>query len=286
LKTKYLRLFNDIVIRGVHQLIIIIMAKTYKCKRCCFESNFKHVLHSHLLRKTQCTVLLANGGQDIPATDLLLEITTKKEIERKYKCEWCDKSYTQCSNRNRHKATCLKKPLVNASSPNQNSLKQIFCSGCKIRSKDVTFLQTPHSKEYLELRQENQRLRNELIKYKKHRTEEFYQVIVENWLGGTHSTNEAGVTDVTNGTTHAEIKGWKEWKYAMGQLLAYQAEDAKEHLYACMFGNYDNEYKKKAIKVLNERGISCYEFAERDGVVSVMDASNGGVVYSYDLKHC
>jgi hypothetical protein len=137
--------------------------------------------------------------------------------------------------------------------------------------------------ELTRFKNENQRLRNELLRYKTHRKEDFYQVIVENWLGGTHSKNAAGITDVTNETVHAEIKGWKEWKYAMGQLLAYQTEDPKEHLYVCLFGRYGNEHKKKATNVLNKRGISCYDFAETDRVVSIVNASNGEFVYSHNL---
>lgn len=91
-------------------------------------------------------------------------------------------------------------------------------------------------------------------------------------------------TDVTNETTHAEVKGWKEWKYAMGQLLAYQTEDPKDNLKVCLFGKYDNVCKVRAIKVLRERGISCYEFLDKDDYVSIKDAANGSVVYEYKLK--
>lgn len=247
--------------------------KKYCCIRCGYSSQVRQAFIKHTNRKVLCDPVYSDAGAD----QLLQAALDKIALTRPKQsfCPGCNKGFSHSSNMYTHKKIC---PVLN---PKPKVDIEGGSSKTHAPQKEPSIVITPS--ELLQLRQENQRLRNELLRYKTHRTEDFYQVIVENWLGGTHRTNAAGVTDVTNDTTHAEIKVWKEWKYAMGQLMAYQTEDPKEHLYACFFGKYDNECKKKAIKVLNERGISCYEFAEKDGIVSVINTNSGDCVYDYNL---
>jgi hypothetical protein len=133
------------------------------------------------------------------------------------------------------------------------------------------------------LQNENQRLRNELIRYKVKRNEYFYQVIVENWLNGTHFTNNVGITDVTNETTHAEIKEWNSWKSALGQLLAYQTDVPKEHLYVCLFGTYRQSNKEHALDVFNKHNIKCFEFEEEGDMVYVKNVISKNRVFEYNF---
>jgi hypothetical protein len=121
-----------------------------------------------------------------------------------------------------------------------------------------------------------------------HRNEEFYQVIVEDWLGGSHHTLPIAVTDVSTDKVHAEIKTWRKWKYALGQLTAYQDDCPKEELHMYMFGAYAVNCKQKALKTLNNKGIKCYEFKEdtRDGnkYVHIIDVATGLDVFQYSLQ--
>lgn len=251
------------------------MEKTYNCKRCNYASHLKTDLQRHLRRKNVCVPI--DSEHDISTDDLLSELETAKYNAMTYDCTYCSKKFNSSPNMYRHRKSCKKRP-TNLEAKVNDMEKEI-----QYLKEQLGQRNNVETSNMLALKRENQRLRNELIRYQTKRAEDFYQVIVENWLGGTYCTNAIGITDVTNDTIHAEVKGWKEWKYAMGQLMAYQTEDPKEHLYACMFGNYDNECKKKAIKVLNERGISCYEFAERDGIVFVVSIADGNPVFEYSL---
>jgi uncharacterized C2H2 Zn-finger protein len=56
--------------------------------------------------------------------------------------------------------------------------------------------------EIAALQRENQRLMKELIIQKMHRNEEFYQVIVEKWLGGSHHTLQIGAPAVDTISTY------------------------------------------------------------------------------------
>jgi hypothetical protein len=94
------------------------------------------------------------------------------------------------------------------------------------------------------------------------KNEEFYQRIVEAYLGGTHMKVECGVTDVTTNDIHAEIKDWKEWKYALGQLIVYNVCEPRDRLQMYLFGNYLTTYKIKAINVLKTINVEVFEFYE------------------------
>jgi hypothetical protein len=86
----------------------------FVCRRCLFETPHKHVLKAHLTkRKTPCTIV--NNGENIETKVLLTELsaqipinTRPKQTERPYvhACEFCQKTFTQSSNRYRHQSTC------------------------------------------------------------------------------------------------------------------------------------------------------------------------------------
>lgn len=246
----------------------------FQCKRCLYQTPHKHVLKSHLAkRKKACEVFEA--GEDIPIQELLHEIESvgrQSKLPYKYQCEWCGTKFTQSSNKSIHKKTCSARPVLEERAQTQPS------NNTHVDNITIT----------LALQRENQRLRNELLKYKTKRNEDFYQVIVENWLGGSHETLSVGVTDVTTDTVHAEIKSWKEWKYALGQLTAYQDDCPKEQLHVYLFGPYDEVWKQKAIKTFNNKGIQCFEFREEqreagDRVVSIMNAVTQQEIYTHAL---
>lgn len=249
----------------------------HTCKRCGFETKFKQVLYRHFQRKTQCDPILS----EIDVKTLLEQSKPETNEEAKFTCEFCDRKFNDKSNKRKHELTCKSKTL------DKEGIGMLL-DKIEEMSKEIKTLKSqgdvnPIQSELSKVHRENQRLRNEIIQYKKLRTEDFYQVIVENWLGGTHSTNAAGITDVTNETTHAEIKCWKKWKNAMGQLLAYQTEDHREYMYVCLFGKYEEKYKKKAIEILAARDISAFEFIEENEVVAVISAASGEIVYEYSL---
>jgi hypothetical protein len=94
----------------------------------------------------------------------------------------------------------------------------------------------------------------------KENKEKYYQEIIEELLCGKHKTLKSGITDVTNGDTHAEIKHWSKWKFLVGQLLSYNNCDYKLNLHAYMFGNYSEQNKMIALDVFHKYGITPFEF--------------------------
>lgn len=79
---------------------------------------------------------------------------------------------------------------------------------------------------------------------KKQYKEDFFQKIVEKYLGGTHKKLAVGETDVTNDDTHAEIKKFEDYKEAIGKLMCYNNCDPKDNLHAYLFGATSSTLKK------------------------------------------
>lgn len=81
----------------------------YVCKRCGYEFATKSHLKQHLSRQKLCEPVLSNATY----ADLLEEQFPKKE--RPFKCTYCDKTFTQASNRSRHQTlSCPKKKAQDA----------------------------------------------------------------------------------------------------------------------------------------------------------------------------
>jgi hypothetical protein len=81
---------------------------------------------------------------------------------------------------------------------------------------------------------------------------------------------------------HVEIKEWKCWKEAVGQLQCYNVVDPKTRLILCCFGKYGENYKRECEKVANSLGIDVYEFLEdRSGTIN-LTGINGMVILTYN----
>jgi hypothetical protein len=78
--------------------------------------------------------------------------------------------------------------------------------------------------------------------------ENVYQMVVERYLGGGHKRLNSGITDVLK-DVHAEIKEWSLFKYAVGQLVTYCAEDPKrKQIY--LFGNASKKCISAAVDTM------------------------------------
>jgi hypothetical protein len=246
--------------------------KEYTCPRCGYNTKQKACMRSHYLRKIVCKPIL----DDHDISLLLEQLDPIVDDAMILTCTTCTKQYKSRQGLYLHRKTC--KPSISTPQQTQDisSTLRTHASPAVVNNTTITHLS-----------KENQRLRNELLKYKTKRNEEFYQVVVENWLGGSHSILGIGVTDVTTDTVHAEIKNWKEWKNALGQLTAYQDDCPKEQLHVYLFGSYDEAWKRKAIKIFANKGIECYEFREeeRDGQahVCIVQAATREKVYAHLL---
>jgi hypothetical protein len=79
----------------------------FKCKRCGYETEYKHCMQSHFKRKIICEAKY----EDISFEILLIEINIKNEVDKTYDCEYCNKKFSKCSNKSRHKNICKFKPI-------------------------------------------------------------------------------------------------------------------------------------------------------------------------------
>ncbi len=95
------------------------------------------------------------------------------------------------------------------------------------------------------------------------KSEQYYQEILEQMTGYTHSENDFGVTDITTPTSHIEIKHWCNFKSALGQLLAYSLSDPKESLYVYFFGESPHN-RSDIVKLFIYHSIQVYHFNEDD----------------------
>jgi hypothetical protein len=78
-------------------------------------------------------------------------------------------------------------------------------------------------------------------------SERIYQKALQAHYKCGHKRLPSGISDITNVDRHIEIKKWCNWKFSIGQLLAYNYYDNKPILEAHLFGKYP-EYKKEIAK--------------------------------------
>jgi hypothetical protein len=128
---------------------------------------------------------------------------------------------------------------------------------------------------------------NTILNYEpvKTRKEIYYQNIVEEVLQGKHKVLKSGITDVTTKDTHAEIKQWRKWKDAVGQLLSYNVYDSKPNLQVYLFNSYKHEKKLVAMKVFDHYNITPFEFIDDlyCGKLLLVDIKNNKCIYKCDL---
>lgn len=105
-----------------------------------------------------------------------------------------------------------------------NEIKQYI-----LDNRVYTYKQGDTDKKIKKLEEEIQYLKNK-------KSEEFYQKLLGDHLKGTHLKMKGGTTDITTDSFHAEIKEWINWKYALGQIIAYNTEVPRDELRIYLFG--------------------------------------------------
>ena len=94
----------------------------FECQRCGIIMNRKNNFLRHLQRKFVCKPI----KQDIPVSILLDNFTkkTKSTSNKKFKCEFCNKSFTRKNNLKQHKKKYCK--MTNISNKNNNLIQYSF----------------------------------------------------------------------------------------------------------------------------------------------------------------
>ena len=129
-------------------------------------------------------------------------------------------------------------------------------------------------KEQLKQRDEEIALLKEQVQAKNDitRHEKYYQRKLEELLGGGHAKTKYGEIDILTETTIYEIKAWKSYKNALGQLLFYAKDYPGKQLAKIFFGRCDLSQKKKKelLEDLRTDNIDVYQVNdELDGSVSL-----------------
>lgn len=93
------------------------------------------------------------------------------------------------------------------------------------------------------------------------RKEQYYQRYLEKLFSAKHKKNKHGITDITTDTQIIEIKHWKAYKSALGQLISYKQSDSEKLLEVYFFGTY-NKNKDSIIELFKQNNISVYELAD------------------------
>ena len=232
----------------------------YKCPRCGYSTIYKTNIRAHYSRITPCDA----KSSVTPLSDLLEELTKSKTD---FVCDYCKRGFTTRSGLWRHMV---------GKHTNEYSVAK--------KNRDELKLRRNEAEELTKLRHENLILRtlaasnaithmsdekHGISKFKNldillktctnAQTEDVYQAILESYLGGTHKILSIGITDITTEHFHAELKEWKCWKEAIGQLLAYNTVDRKKELRMYLFGRKPKEDTvKKYIDVLTTLAITPY----------------------------
>lgn len=215
----------------------------FSCQRCGYSTEFKCNLVSHLKKKHPCVTTLSEISQ-AELLDVLID-----KSRRKFSCSICNRQFADRSYMYKHQRQCKQQPL-------RDEIAQI--------AKVVKELTDKNNKEEQSNKNEIERLKQEVMYYKHKKRENHYQTVLEGLLQGTHKILRCGVTDISTDNMHAEIKEWKSWKEAVGQLLCYNAEDPKPTLSLYFFGSYTQSLKEYACQIIKSYGINVYECIDSD----------------------
>lgn len=114
-----------------------------------------------------------------------------------------------------------------------------------------------------------------------------YQKLLELALQASHVRNRFGITDISTASSHVEVKVWKLYKHALGQLLFYDAGTEKSNRFVCFYGEPPLAVDLKAIvSVFAKYHIGVVSFLpdREDVVVRHSEEGEDEVVYINELS--
>lgn len=223
------------------------------CPRCGYETNKRSNLKNHIFRKNQCDPNI----DEISIDDLRKDFYVKTDTKR-YSCK-CGKQYSSLGGYLYHKNICEQNNIDTKKSDDHSSTIDTLNNKIQELELQVQFLQNT-------------------------KKERFYQKVVESYLNGTHVKVACGFTDVTNETTHAEIKVWDDWKASISQLLCYNDDMPKTHLHAYMFGKEPCQKRQDFIcEKLKKFNIDMYIFSTEESCVNIIKYDTKDIVYTFTM---
>ena len=269
------------------------------CKRCDYDASTKSHLIRHLTKQKTCTD--KREGVKDTIEEYIKELTTKIYNDKTYDCEYCGKKFNSCPNKSRHKKTCKQTPInlpqTNTSMTlKEQDIQQEMDSNCSINIHSKTSelhrlvddIIAQQNNEIVSLKKELEKTKSmlnttrlEMAFLKRKKNEDFYQALMEQHFNATHKNLDSGITDITTADAHYEIKRWSCWKEAYAQLILYNDDDPKEHMYACFFEMCSDKLKNKVHEKFIKYNIKCLEFREDDNCISLCDLISGEIKFTY-----
>jgi hypothetical protein len=119
------------------------------------------------------------------------------------------------------------------------------------------------------LQKEIEQLKEIVEGFTERRKEQYYQRYLEKLFSATHKKTKHGITDITTNTAIIEIKHWKNYKNALGQLLSYKQSDPTKLLHAYFFGMCTDSLKNSVVELFKQNNISVYELIDTDSGIQI-----------------
>lgn len=109
-------------------------------------------------------------------------------------------------------------------------------------------------------------LRAEIDELREVKKEIYYQHFLEKYFQATHKVTKYGTTDISTESHHIEIKQWKYFKQALGQLKSYNHNDNKQ-LIVAFFGEYKD--KNKIIELFHANEIEVWDLIKTQETINI-----------------
>lgn len=123
---------------------------------------------------------------------------------------------------------------------------------------------------FFELKRENDEIKEKYKILTEKKYEIYYQRFLEKKLNATHKQTKHGITDITTETEHIEIKHWKNYKNALGQLLSYNFQQNKK-LCAYFFGDIKEMKKNCIIELFKSKNVNIKELIDTPHGIEIRD---------------
>lgn len=125
---------------------------------------------------------------------------------------------------------------------------------------------------------------NEIKELKEKRNEIYYQNFLEKYMKATHKKTKFGITDISTDSCHIEIKHWRHYKSALGQLLSYNHYDNKE-LAAYFYGSVPEHQRNNIIELYRSKNVSIYEFMDSLDGIQIKEVLNTNKQYENENNY-
>lgn len=232
----------------------------YLCNRCGYSTDFPTNFKKHLSSKRECEPTFISIDRSV----IYDRYFGKNDYD--YTCDICGNRYKTIETLRVHKSRIHPQVEKKTMLKNVNETDEER----NLRDKLLKQQSTIH------------RLKLDILYYKSKKLEVFYQKLLEYITGGQHKKLKCGITDVTTDDSHCEIKEWRFWKDAIGQLTVYNVENPKPKLAVYLFGKYSDSNKNDAFDILkNTCHFDVYEFVAHGDRINIVNFEDKTVVHTY-----